>query len=108
MYLSNLDLQANEVYKTDPSFGVLGSAKNALPQNADITGNAKNALPAIPGNKDAGSLDNSGSAKNAHYLDKDIYLDTDIDTKKIDTLKGDSNSQNQSANNQNPEYERML
>lgn len=108
MYLSNLDLQANEVYKTDPSFSVSGNAKNAIPQNADITGNAKNAIPAISGNKDAGSLDNSGNAKNAHNLDLDLTLDTYIDTK--DTLKGDSNYQSQSASsqNQNPEYERML
>lgn len=85
-----------------------GNAKNAIPQNADITGNAKNANPVISGNKDAGSLDNSGNAKNAHNLDLDITLDTYIDTK--DTLKGDSNSQSQSASNQNqnPEYERML
>ena len=104
MYLSNLDLQANEVYQIDPDFGVPGNAKNAIPQNADITGNAKNANPVILGNKDAGSLDNSGNAKNAHNLDLDLTLDTkDIDTKRIDTLKGDSNPQSQ-----NPEYERML
>lgn len=108
MYLSNLDLQANEVYKTDPNFGVHGNAKNAIPQNSDITGNAKNANPVISGNKVAGSLDNSGNAKNAHNLDLDLNLDTYIDTK--DTLKGDSNSQSQSSSNQNqnPEYERML
>lgn len=111
MYLSNLDLQANEVYQIDPDFGVPGNAKNAIPQNADITGNAKNANPAILGNKDAGSLDNSGNAKNAHNLDLDLNLDTkDIDTKDIDTLKGASNPQSQSSSSQsqNPEYERML
>nr|DAZ69629.1 MAG TPA: replication initiator protein [Caudoviricetes sp.] len=108
MYLSNLDLQANEVYQIDPDFSAPGNAKNAIPQNADITGNAKNANPVISRNKDAGSLDNSGNAKNAHNLDLDLTLDTYIDTK--DTLKGDSNSQSQSASsqNQNPEYERML
>ncbi|MEE6682160.1 hypothetical protein PS409_08550 [Pediococcus pentosaceus] len=110
MYLSNLDLQANEVYQIDPDFGVPGNAKNAIPQNANITGNAKNANPVILGNKDAGSLDNSGNAKNAHNLDLDLTLDTYIDTKRIDTLKGDSNPQSQSSSSQsqNPEYERML
>lgn len=106
MYLSNLDLQANEVYQIDPDFGVPGNAKNAIPQNADITGNAKNANPVISGNKDAGSLDNSGNAKNANNLDLDIYLDTkDIDTKKMDTLNALDDSTNIQTN---ANYERML